>query len=231
MACKNETKQAEEVNEQPVFSSASFQKASGADFSVSYPKLTTGSKALKDSIQSWVENTVRNYSISGEEAPTTHMTLEQSATEFIAMYQRDESDIPYSFDIKDTILAATPEFVSVRMDIYLSTGGAHPNYFSELAVFDSKTGAKIPKSLYIKDEAAILPMLEIAYKAEKQEAFDEGFSFDSGQISFPAQTAITENGVLFHYNTYEIAAYVLGDADIFLTWTDLGNAAVSPWKK
>ena len=63
------------------------------------------------------------------------------------------------------------------------------------------------------------------------EAFGVGNDvYEGGQISFPTQCAITETGVLFHYNTYEIGPYVLGDADIFLTWTDLGTAAVNPFQ-
>lgn len=224
-------------DEPPVLNTSEFAKTEGncsqacAEFKIRYPAVVSGSAALRDSVQRWVENVVRDYGVMSEETMTQRVALDETARRFFELWKNDESGMSYGFEVKDSVLALGDQFLSLRLDIYTFTGGAHPNYASELAVFDVKTGKLLPVSNYIKDPNAILPMLDIAYRAEKKEAFEAGFSYEGGQITFPVQCAITENGVLFHYNTYEIGPYVMGDADIFLTWTDLGAAAVAPFKK
>ena len=236
-SCKNEPKIPPATPVKPAITSADFKinegdcKVNCAEFSVKYPKITTGTDALRDSVQQWVENMVRNYSIRSEVTPTQRVSIDQAGKEFINLWKNDGSELPYSFEMRDTLLAATLNFITLRLDFYTYTGGAHPDYFSELGVFDANTGKMISAKNYIKDETAILPMLDTAYRAEKKEAFADGNEvYDGGQITFPTQCAITESGVLFHYNTYEIGSYALGDADIFLTWTDLGTAAINPFQ-
>lgn len=226
VACKNEP---------ATLSSEQFSKTEGdctqacAEFKVRFPKVVVGEKVLQDSVQRWVENVVRNYSVNTEEAPSASLTLEQAASGFIEMWKADQPEVAYSFEVTDTVLQITPDYVALRLNGYMFTGGAHPNSFSELAVFEASTGKRINKKAYIKDEQKILPLLDIAYRAEKKEGFDSGFEYEAGQIAFPEQVAFTEKGVLFHYNTYEIAPYVMGDADIFLTWIDLEGAAKHPY--
>lgn len=224
LACKSDP---------PVLSSQTYGKLEGdcnqacVEFKLRYPEISGGGPALQDSVKRWVENVVRNYSVSTEEEPAKPMTFEEAASSFIQLWKLDDSGMSYTFEIMDTVLAVTDRYISLRLDIYQYAGGAHPNAASELGVFEVKTGKLIPITAYIKDQASILPMLDMAYRAEKQEAFEAGFQYDgeSEQIPFPTQCAPTPAGVLFHYNTYEIAPYALGDADIFLTWTDLAAAA------
>lgn len=220
-------------SEPPVLASKDFSRTEGdcnqacVEFKLRYPEIHGGSPALQDSVRRWVENVVRNYSVSTEEEPTKVLSFEEAANSFIQLWKMEEMAMSYAFEMTDTVLAVTDRYISLRLDIYQFAGGAHPNSASELGVFEVKTGKMIPFSAYIKDQGAILPMLDMAYRAEKQEAFEAGFQYDgeSDQIPFPIQCAPTPAGVLFHYNTYEIAPYALGDADIFLTWTDLAAAA------
>jgi hypothetical protein len=220
-------------SEPPILTSKSFGQLEGdcnqacVEFKLRYPVVEGGSPALQDSVRLWVENVVRNYSVSTEEEPSKPMSFEEAAAGFIQLWKMDEMGMSYAFEVTDTVLALTDRYISLRLDIYQYSGGAHPNSSSEFGVFEVKTGKMIPFSAYIKDQTAILPMLDVAYRAEKQEAFEAGFQYEgeSEQISFPTQCAPTPEGVLFHYNTYEIAPYALGDADIFLTWIDLASAA------
>lgn len=234
-ACKDEPRKANTVTEKPVLTSTSFTTSEGncekscAEFSARYPLVTTGTPALRDSVMTWVDNKVRDYSIMSEMPPTQRVTVENAGKEFLRLWKADDAGFSYNFEMKDTILALTDKFVTLRLDFYIFTGGAHPNYFSEFAVFDATSGKVIPKSLFIKDEKAVLPLLDTAFKAEKQEAFDNGYTYEGGQIPFPTQCAFTEKGVVFHYNTYEIGPYAMGDADIFLTWVDLGASAAYPF--
>jgi hypothetical protein len=236
-ACKNNPETVVQPPVMPIMTAGFFQLNEGdcekkcVEFTLKYPKVAKGSPALRDSLQQWVENKVRDNSNSSEEPRTQRISMDQAGKEFVDMWKVDESALSYSFEMRDTLLAVTPKFITLRLDFYTYTGGAHPNYTAELVVFNAETGQIVSPISYIKNESAILPMLDTAYRAEKAEAFAEGNEvYEGGKIPFPTQYAITENGILFHYNTYEIGPYVLGDADIFLTWTDLGTAAINPFQ-
>jgi hypothetical protein len=235
--CKNEaTSTTATPANAPVLAHNTYAKTEGdcntrcARFSVAYPTVSEGTPALRDSIQRWVTQSVAAMSAQGEEGTAPNLKLEESASAFIEAFKGYDGIGPYEFEAKDTILMANAQYVAIRLDMYIFTGGAHPNTFAQLAVFDSNTGALVPTKAFIKDEKAILPLLDLAYRAEKQEAFAEGVPYMDSTIVFPTQCAFTEKGVLFHYNTYEIAAYAVGDADIFMTWTDLGQSASNPIK-
>lgn len=91
--------------------------------------------------------------------------------------------------------------------------------------FDPATGQKIMSGQVIKDQKALLPLIEKKYLALKGEGFSGDYLTESGKIEFPANWGYTDAGILFHYNAYEIAAYAVGDADILLTWEEMGAAA------
>lgn len=200
-----------------------------AEVHISYPTVSAGSAALTDSVQRWANQVVRDYSVSMEEETTAAMSMEQAATAFIDLWKMEDHTVSYTFEVRDSVLENTPDYVTLQLSGYIFSGGAHPNSFKELAVFETTSGKRILPAAYIQDTQKILPMLDIAYRAEKKEAFDSGFEYDGGQITFPVQVAFTEKGVLFHYNTYEIGPYILGDASVFLTWTDLEGAAKHPF--
>ena len=197
-------------------------------FKAVYPVIKAGTPALRDSVKQWIEVSAAEMCVQTEEVATPKMSIQESANAFAKIWQEGDTTASYAFEMKDTVLMANSKFVAFRLDMYIFTGGAHPNIFTKLAVFNTSTGALVPATSFIKDEKAILPLLDIAYKAEKREAFEAGNAYMDGAISFPSQCAFTEKGVLFHYNTYEIAPYVMGDADIFMTWTDLEQSAVNP---
>ncbi len=234
--CKTEPK-APAAAAAPVFGHSEFTKTDGdcntrcARFNVSYPMIAEGTPALRDSVKRWVAQSVAAMSAQGEEGPAPDLTIEESANTFIEAFKGYNGIGSYEFEARDTVLMANAQFVALRLDMYIFTGGAHPNTSSQLAVFDANTGATVPMDKFIKDQKSILPLLDLAYRAEKQEAFAEGNAYMDSTILFPAQCAFTEKGVLFHYNTYEIAPYSMGAADIFMTWTDLGQSAANPIKQ
>ncbi len=48
-----------------------------------------------------------------------------------------------------------------------------------------------------------------------------GFWFDNGQFSLTDNFAILPQGILFHYNSYEIASYAMGETTILLPYESI----------
>jgi hypothetical protein len=231
--CQTDSKSPKSSGNPPEITSETYVLGEGDslnffEFKAEYPVVKKGTDALRDSVQQWVENCVAEICAQTEDSAPPKLRIDESANALKTLWKTPENTVAHAFNLKDTVLMVNQQFVVLRLDLYLNNGGAHPNYLSRMVVFNSQTGAVIPVTDFIKDPNAILPLLDIAYRAEKQEAFAEGNAYIDSAIVFPTQCVFTEKGVLFHYNTYEIAPYALGDADIFMTWTDLGQSAVNP---
>jgi predicted transport protein len=246
-SCKNETpKVTITQNDTPVseatmtLKSQKYIKIEGdcskacSKFSISYPEIKGGNSDFQISVQEWVMAWVRDNVISSEDNnKVKRMTLEETNVEFSKAFQTEFKERPENFhgfeiENKDTILCQNSKVVSLRMDCYANMGGAHPSMQTSIANFDPNTGGPIFVNKVIKDEKAILNMLEKKYIALKSEQSGEKFKIqtDNGKLTFPTNWGYTEKGILFHYNAYEVGSYAVGDADIFLTWEEMGAAAV-----
>jgi predicted transport protein len=202
-------------------------------FSISYPEVKGGNSDFQIAVQEWVMAWIRDNAINFEgNDKIKRMTLEETNVEFLKAFQNELKERPeyfHGFEIenKDTILCQNPKIVSLRMDCYANMGGAHPNIQTSIANFDPNTGGPIFVNKVIKDEKVILKMLETKYIALKTNQSGGKFEIqtDNGKLTFPTNWGYTEKGILFHYNTYEVGSYAIGDADIFLTWEEMGVAA------
>ena len=74
----------------------------------------------------------------------------------------------------------------------------------------------------IKDRAALAAMCEKKYRIAKAQAFNSGFNFDKEtRFKLPNNMGFTPYGILFHYNTYEVGPYAIGDADFIIDYEEL----------
>lgn len=212
------------------------EKSAGADaekafkFDVSYPVVSGGGADLAKNVQAWAENQLTALVMPEAEASAPAISIDQCLEKFMAAWKENASGggmvQAYTLEISDTVLYNGPKCLSLRLDSYIFTAGAHGTPVTSIENFDPATGQKIMSSQVVKDQGAILALLDKKYLELKKEAVEPGASpYFDGKISFPQNWAYNDHGLLFHYNAYEIAAYALGDADIFLTWEEMGTAA------
>ncbi|HMX40378.1 MAG TPA: DUF3298 domain-containing protein, partial [Saprospiraceae bacterium] len=137
----------------------------------------------------------------------------------------------YERNISVKSVWSNPRFASFEAAMYSFTGGAHGNHANELRTYDLSTGKSVPLSDVVRDTAALVPMLEKAFVESKQQ--DEQASLTLAELLYegtkhlPVSTnfCLTEQGLRFFYNPYEVAPWVVGDTDITLTWEQLGALA------
>jgi hypothetical protein len=237
-ACKNDASPAPAAEAPtPKVVSVKFEKNSGdcskacAEFRASYPTIENGTSALRDSVQLWAETVIRDWSVWSEDTLTQRYSIAQSADSVMAYWKTGgQSEMGCFVDARDTVLVQTTRYLSLRMDVASFAGGAHPNHGSRLATFDLTTGRRVTAAEAIGDTSVLLPLLDKAWRDLKGDAIDATFEFYDNKISVPREFAILREGILFHYDPYEVAAYVLGDADIFLTWAQMGKGGKYPFK-
>ena len=153
-------------------------------------------------------------------------------------WRQDKSifHVPYGFGRNYRLRAAAGKYVSVIMNEYEFTGGAHPNHGSATLLWDREKKAEADFKILFKDTAdssadmKTLSKLILDALAAEKKARD--MPFDPNDMWFkdwkpefknfgepslaPSTEAGKSSGVTFHFSPYEVGAYVEGDYVAFV---------------
>jgi hypothetical protein len=113
--------------------------------------------------------------------------------------------------------------LGLDQSLYDYTGGAHGSYFDGYALFDLTTGKKLAAADVFAPgwEEKVLPLIEAdlrrQMKLKSGAPLSEAGFFDDA-IAPAGEFYAMVDGIVFHYNVYEISPYVMGAFDVFLPW-------------
>ena len=133
--------------------------------------------------------------------------------------------MPWSLETEGKVLFQNDKLVSVQLHQYSYTGGAHPNTYSTVWMFNKSSNEPLEwQDLGVKkDTLEVIAERAFRKTAEipvGQSLEDAGF-FEGEEFSLPQNYGLVEDGLLLYYNTYEIAPYVFGPTEVVIPWADL----------
>ncbi|MGA9238650.1 DUF3298 domain-containing protein [Robiginitalea sp.] len=108
-----------------------------------------------------------------------------------------------------------PFLLTIELETYIFTGGAHGYGATRYLNFDKKTGAELSGSELLKDPEAFSAFAERAFR----EKYDipagapinsTGFMFEDNQFTLPENIGLSADAIVLHYNPYEVASYADG---------------------
>lgn len=201
----------------------------------------------RDAIDRWVHGVLLAPAIG--DAP--HDSPEALADDFLARFetfQRDFPDAPGGWYVERSIetLHHDDSVVGFRVVDSSFTGGAHPNTFETYTSLYLTTGRPVALDdlLVAGNRERLLEIAERRFRQVRGLAADEdlgeaGFWFsggpggdsgDSGEVTFELTDnfALTADGLLFHYNPYDIAPYALGPTTLEIARAELDGAVSWP---
>ncbi|KAF5063556.1 hypothetical protein DSECCO2_293300 [anaerobic digester metagenome] len=116
--------------------------------------------------------------------------------------------------------------ISLYLKDYAYTGGTEGLEINRMLVFDAERGEKVDFSaLFLNESASAITGLirnVICAKTGIDPTADlTGYGFFSNEIPVPQHFALTEYGILCHYNIYEIAGPETGAVSVFLPYRQL----------
>jgi hypothetical protein len=127
--------------------------------------------------------------------------------------------------INDTLGIAT-----LRYDEFSYTGGAHPNSTRTYANIDLTTGRKLTLAEITKAGAMerLVAVGETEFRRLKQLATNAsldqaGFWFTQNRFRLNDNFAIAKRGIIFYYNSYEIAPYAMGPTELLIPYSKLSG--------
>lgn len=200
-----------------------------ASISIQYPEITEStSKTAMDSVNSFIEKSLLKWADKDPES------FDEMANQFFEGYKSfDEgfdSPIGWSLERNVEVVYNTPKVLSISISDYQFTGGAHPNSFLIYASFNMSTGEKIKLSDILVDgyEAELNAIGEKEFRKVRevepgQNLEEAGFWFENDKFSLNDNFAITEDGLIFFYNSYDVAPYAAGPTELELNYEAIKN--------
>ncbi len=165
------------------------------------------------------------FSVDNED---TKKSFDELADEFINDYKEFRRDVPdfhiaWYFERFGTVLFYNKDFISFRITENSYLGGAHPNSYSVLTVFDLITGNKVSlNDIFNKGyQTKLNQIAEKEFRVLKEISVDEslndaGFWFEDNKFTINDNFALTDEGITFYYNNYEITAYAYGPTELVI---------------
>ncbi|MHA7055650.1 DUF3298 and DUF4163 domain-containing protein [Aquimarina sp. M1] len=155
---------------------------------------------------------------------TTLNTIEEAIKSFNKSYQEIKEQfpdeiIPYEASIRCDINFINDDILSVLVDSYIFTGGAHGSGNSNFVNIALKTGMIINPENLMKDFNDFSSFVEKSFKAkysipENESINSTGFFFENNTFSLPSNIGFTDTHVVLIYNQYEISSYAEGPIEL-----------------
>ncbi len=154
----------------------------------------------------------------------------QSYEEFIAdseTYEIYPADWVFSFETNFKTTYLSEDFLSVVMEHYEFTGGAHGNYFYLGFNFRLSDGKLFQLNDIIKEtqfeNLSLFCEQEILEKFKANSLIDAGVFEDEINIPPDQDFYIKPNYLVIQFDPYEIAAYAIGSIEIELSFDRIKN--------
>jgi hypothetical protein len=208
------------------FFEENIETSQDADISINFPK-AEGSKVVSELIN----NTIQNYIVSqtnlGEDS-LTNLSINDAVVRFNTEFKTFKIDFPDSSQkweafIDGEVTYRSPEVISMAINSYLDTGGAHGNTTIKFFNFNPQTGELYSKTDLINDIEALSDVISNRLKKEVQSNSDEPMQdfFFGKDFQLPESIGFSDEGLIILYNPYEIASYSQGIIEFTISYTEV----------
>jgi len=201
-----------------------------AKISLYYPEVKQAfNEAVRDSLTSHVRETLLGNYFHEQKVKS----LDEMAKLFFSDYegvQSEPMDYRIGWELNNTIsiIFNNHSIVSFQSEFYHFTGGAHGMSGTYFTNFNSQDGKKL----------TLLDLLNPGYEQELNSIAERifrknnrltpdtnleeaGFWFEEGKFSLNENFGIKNDGLIFYFNSYEIAPYAMGPTEIVIPYTEL----------
>jgi len=139
---------------------------------------------------------------------------------------RDTAQTPWERTLTVKHFFEDERFLSLSFEFVTFEGGAHESRQKQFVTWDKEAKAPLSLEALSLEAEPLLALAEEEFrKVRKLKPEDEfeanGYWFDKGKFRLSEQFALTECGLLFYYNPYEVAAYAVGPIEILLPFSKL----------
>lgn len=167
------------------------------------------------------------------EEDQSYSNIDQAVKGFNRSYEDASNEFPeeippYEATVDCELSFQGKTMISVIMDSYIFTGGAHGYGAVSFINLDTKTGKPIKNKDLFKDYSAFMEYAERVFRSKYEILQNEsinstGFFFDNDTFALPENIGITNTEVILYYNAYEISSYAEGPIEIKINKQDAAS--------
>jgi hypothetical protein len=198
---------------------------------IEYPDITSApTGAAADSLNAHIRRLILRPVFGDSACSDLDCFVQQMGAE----YGRLRGDMPdyrtgWSLERSIKVIYNLRGILSLELHEYSYTGGAHGNYLTMLSSFDAVSGLKVDLDDILVEgfERELNRIGEVGLRDQKDipdgSSLDSaGFWFENGRFELNAANfAITDRGLAFHFNIYEIAPYAEGPTELLIPFADI----------
>ncbi|WP_026754222.1 DUF3298 and DUF4163 domain-containing protein [Sediminibacter sp. Hel_I_10] len=198
-----------------------------AKISIDIPR-ATGTASVASTINKVLEAHVANQTNMANDS-VKDQSIDDAIQKFNYEYTSFKNDFPESPQqwealIDGEVTYQTPEIISIAINSYLDTGGAHGNTVVKFFNFNGQTGAPLEKKDLINNMEAFSKVVAQRFQTEtkpnnEQETMEDFFFGE--QFKLPESIGFSDEGVVILYNTYEIASYAQGITEFTIPFAEV----------
>ena len=201
---------------------------------ISYPKIHDGSESLRKAVNGTINEFIIDNLVMGvgdedssiERLDTALIELEEEFRDFLDDMEFASSD--WSNETMIEVTYSDSSYLGLSMSNFSYTGGAHPNTSISLRIFDKISGKDLKLGDVVKNTNSIKKLVEKNFREQYEILPDgslneHGFWFEEDKFALPENIGISNDGLKFFYNSYEIAPYSMGQSDILLPFSEIKN--------
>lgn len=135
--------------------------------------------------------------------------------------QFPDETIGWEAELEGQITYEDDRLLSLKLEAYIFTGGAHGLSTTRYLNFDKKTGEELDHKALFADVTALENLAEKAFREAKgippgAGINDTGFMFEEDRFALPENLGFTPQGLELLYNPYEVASYADGRISLVL---------------
>lgn len=137
-----------------------------------------------------------------------------------------EETTPWEAKIKGEIVYEDKEMLTVQLNSYVFTGGAHGYSAQRFLNFDKKKGVELENWQLFQNREGFQQFVEAKFREQEsipsEASINEtGLMFKSDRFYLPENIGFTEKGVQLLYNPYEVASYADGPIVLTLPYNEV----------
>lgn len=169
--------------------------------------------------------------VSFDELPTLEQGYTSILDSFIKSYEDVKRDFPkegapWEARIKGEVIAKKTSLLSIAINHYVFSGGAHGYRGSQVYHFNPNTGMRYNTSDLFVDIEGFSKLVEERVRekwniAPTAPINSTGLMFENDVFSLPLTIFVYQDSVVAYYNIYEIASYADGPTEIAFTYDEV----------
>ena len=201
-----------------------------AEIKIEFPKVTFPvNKVVEEKINKSITK-LFSQDIFGSTETSNFEVLMNGFIQDYESFKEEFPDVSQSWIVERTgeVKLNKANIFSIDYTEYAFTGGAHPNTFVSFKNFNLTNGEEITldELFTLEKQQELTTIAEKEFRKLKQMGpYDDlgsaGFWFENDKFSLNDNFLITENGLVFYYNNYEITAYAFGPTELEIPYAKI----------